>query len=212
MKTRMEKHIDLAARRLREIREGAGMSQKDFAEKFGVHKSTYSRYESGEIEQLKMPLVSKICNEYNINVGWLVGLEEEKYILTEKAFQETKRLPILGIVKPNVSIFAQSDIIDYAFVPKTDSADFCLIAQDGTMLGAGISEGTVAYVKTQDTAAAGDIVVVEFDDEVIIRRLVILSDGTEVFCKEEIGGRRDNFGHILGRIIGKVTSFRSEVK
>jgi len=200
---------DSAADRLKEIREATGMSQKDFAELFGITPSTYNRYESGMIGQMKSTAIKAICKKYNINIGWFMGLEDDKYILPEKALQEIKRLPILGKVKPKVSIYSQEDIIDYSFVSKSDPADFCIIAPDDSMSGARIHKGDIVYLKMQDEAQKGDIVLVEFEDEITLRRLVVLADGTELLVPED--GSHSGTLNIVP-ILGKATFIRAEVK
>ena len=62
--------------RLREIRKSLGLTQDAFCEKLGVSKSTYVRYELGEMMP-KLQFLSVLTRKFRVNSNWLLtGLGE----------------------------------------------------------------------------------------------------------------------------------------
>ena len=57
--------------RLLEIRKLTGLSQSDFAKKFGVSSRAYAGYELGERE-LPLSFVAKMNDELSIDPNWLI--------------------------------------------------------------------------------------------------------------------------------------------
>lgn len=64
--------------RIKEARIDREYNIEDLADAIGVHKSTISRYERGEIENPKMPVIESIGNALHVNPAWLVGKSEDK--------------------------------------------------------------------------------------------------------------------------------------
>lgn len=58
--------------RLRELREAQQRNQSDMARIFGLSRSTYNKYEKGEIEP-PMSKLWQIADYYGVSVDWLVG-------------------------------------------------------------------------------------------------------------------------------------------
>lgn len=61
--------------RLKEARDGAGMSQKEVADAVGVTPSAYANYEQGTREPAFKVLV-KICEALDISADYLLGIED----------------------------------------------------------------------------------------------------------------------------------------
>ncbi|EGT3656552.1 helix-turn-helix domain-containing protein [Clostridioides difficile] len=69
--------------RIKEIREDAGLSQKDFGSKVKLSRSQISCYEKG-IRDATDRSIKDICREFNVNENWLRFGEGEKYSINEK--------------------------------------------------------------------------------------------------------------------------------
>lgn len=63
--------------RIRDLREDNDLSQSKIAELLNCSQTTYSRYETNE---LNIPIVSlkKLAIYYNTSVDYLIGLTDEK--------------------------------------------------------------------------------------------------------------------------------------
>lgn len=59
--------------RIRDLREDHDLTQKEVAEKIGLHTTTYQRYERGERE-VPLDVVIALAKFYNISLDYLAGL------------------------------------------------------------------------------------------------------------------------------------------
>lgn len=62
--------------RLKELRENAELTQEQVADKIGVKREQYRRYENGENE-IKAGHVIKFCKLYNVTADYLLGLSDK---------------------------------------------------------------------------------------------------------------------------------------
>jgi len=70
--------------RIAERRKALGLTLDDIAAEIGVAKSTVSRYESGNIEVLKLPVIEAIARVLHVDPAWLVG-KADKMDVTKPA-------------------------------------------------------------------------------------------------------------------------------
>ena len=68
---------NLLAYRIRFVRELRKLSLLELASAIGVNKSTLSRYENGNIENPKLPVINAIGNALSVNPSWLIGKSDE---------------------------------------------------------------------------------------------------------------------------------------
>ena len=73
----MEEKFIITSARLRAIRKEQKMTQREFADKFGISQSSYSAYESGTTLPTLLFLM-QIAVEYNISLDYLAGLSQNK--------------------------------------------------------------------------------------------------------------------------------------
>lgn len=59
--------------RIMSAREAANLTKKDLASKVHVADSTIMRYEKGQINKIKMPIIEAIANVLEVNPLWLLG-------------------------------------------------------------------------------------------------------------------------------------------
>lgn len=68
----------LLGQRIKEARIDGEYTVESLAQCIGLNKSTISRYERGEIESPKMPVIESIANELHVNPSWLIGKSDDK--------------------------------------------------------------------------------------------------------------------------------------
>ena len=59
--------------RIRDLREDADLSQRQLAEILHMHKTTYSRYETG-VRELPLNIAILMAQYYNVSLDYLAGL------------------------------------------------------------------------------------------------------------------------------------------
>lgn len=82
-------------KRLRELRETVGKSQKEFAAELGIPQTTYSNWER-EIAQPKFELLERLANLYNVDIGWLMGAKTDYHTMLENQYDDFADLTQMG--------------------------------------------------------------------------------------------------------------------
>ena len=72
----MEKIIfEKVGARLKQARELRHITLEEAGNRVGVHKSTVLRWENGETEKIKLPIIETLALFYNVNPIWLMGYD-----------------------------------------------------------------------------------------------------------------------------------------
>ena len=115
-------------------------------------------------------------------------------------------LPVVGRVAAGQPVLAEENIEEYVPVPDVaggDEGEYVLRVAGESMRDAGILDGDHVVVKSQDTAADGEIVVALVEDEATVKRFFKESDHVrlqpENTAMEPIITRDVS---ILGRVVG----------
>ena len=69
--------------RMKKLRQDAGYTQKDFAEKIGVHVQTLKRYETGDSIPKFKPAIA-IATVLNVSCDYLCGLSNDPKLYRRK--------------------------------------------------------------------------------------------------------------------------------
>ena len=64
--------------RIKQAREDRDITFEMLASEIGLHKSTLSRYERGEINSPKLPVIEAIAKCLHVNPDWLIGKSPDK--------------------------------------------------------------------------------------------------------------------------------------
>lgn len=78
--------------RLRNLREKAGLSQVDAAEKIGVSKQTLYKYEKNIISNIPSDVIERIAIVYNTSPAFIFGWEERAKQIGEELMKQAKSL------------------------------------------------------------------------------------------------------------------------
>lgn len=73
----------LTATRLKFCREQNNKTLEEIGTLLGVHKSTVSRWESGETDKISLATISTLANYYNVSEAWLSGKNVDMNTLTD---------------------------------------------------------------------------------------------------------------------------------
>lgn len=188
-----------------------GMTMKELAQKVGVSEGTISRWESGEIANMRRNVIVSLAKALNTTPAVLMGW-------TEPDPNEARgvRIPVLGRVVAGIPLEAITDIIDYEEIPAqmAKSGTYFALQVKGRSMEPTLHEGDVVIVRQQPEVENGEIAIV----------LVNGNDATVKEVKEGPDGLT-LIGHNVGvysphfytreqirdlpiRIIGKVVELR----
>ena len=130
---------------------------------------------------------------------------------SEESRAEGATVPLLGRIAAGAPVMATEHVEDYLSVPATfaDSGaeHFALRVAGDSMIGAGILDGDMVVIRSQDTARDGDIVAALLpgpaEDEATVKRL--RHDGPRVMLIPENPALQPT-EMLDGRIMGKVVA------
>ena len=157
--------------RIRTAREEAGITKKELAKRIHVADSTIMRYEKGQINKIKIPVIEAIANALNVNPMWLIGNSDKKSVAdmqnnwssgSTKLHPQGIRIPILGRVVAGIPLEAITDIEGYEEItPKMASlGEYFALRIKGHSMEPRIEDGEVVICKQQSDVETGDIAVV----------------------------------------------------
>lgn len=137
-----------------------GLTLLDIAKVVGVTEATVSRWESGNIANMKRSRIAALAKVLNLPPIALMGWDDD-VLPNAIPLSEVPKLPVIGKIPAGAPILAEENIVGYEYVPglKNPSNHFCLLVSGDSMINAGIPDGAKIIVKKQNCAEDGDIVV-----------------------------------------------------
>ena len=155
--------------RIKERRLALGMTLMDVANALGVKEATVQRYESGEIKNPKHQTVIELARIFRCTPAHLMGWEDDVSI------KPVGGLPLLGKIAAGQPILASEECELFSPIEDTN-ADFCLRVRGDSMVGAGIKDGDIVFIRKQDCVDDGEIAAVLVEDEATLKRVYITDD------------------------------------
>lgn len=146
-----------------------GMTMKELAEKVGVSEGTISRWESGEIANMRRNVIVSLAKALNTTPAVLMGW-------TEPDPNEARgvRIPVLGRVVAGIPLDAITDIIDYEEIPAqmAKSGTYFALQVKGRSMEPTLHEGDVVIVRQQPEMENGEIAIVLINgDEATVKEV-----------------------------------------
>lgn len=160
--------------RIKKCRLECGMTLLEVANALGVREATAQRYESGEIKNLKQATVLEMAKIFNCSPAYLMGCEEKS--------TGGNSLPLLGKIAAGQPILATEDC-EYFSPIKDTRADFCLRVKGDSMIGAGIKDGDIVFIRKQEYVDDGEIAAVLVEDEATLKRVYISDDAVTLISE-----------------------------
>ena len=157
-------------------RKELGLTLLDIANACGVSEATVSRWESGDIANMKRSRIAQLANVLKISPSMLI--HDDYDVQTNLNPIIKPKVPVLGVVPCGEPIEAIEDIIEWIeVVPSQAKNHFGLIAK-GDSMAPFILDGDILIVKHSPVVGSGKIAIVKVNgDEATCKRLVINDAG-----------------------------------
>ena len=153
--------------RLKQAREEKHITLEDAGKKVDVHKSTVLRWENGETEKIKLPILETLAKYYNVNPAWLAGHDVSKYSNINYKIDELGNpvtdIPLLGTVKAGYDYLAQENWITTIKVESSlvgDGSEYFALQVHGDSMSPVFIEGDTVIVKKQNDCENNEIAIV----------------------------------------------------
>lgn len=219
----MAKKTATFAQRLREGLDLRGMKQIELATRSGISKYSISHYLKGDWEG-KQDAVYELARALNVSEAWLMGydvpaersapkvsVQLDKKPTIPPGFMplpKMKKVPLIGAIACGDPITAIQNREGDVNAPVDMRCDFALKCRGESMIGAGIHDGDVVYIRIQPEVENGEIAAVRIGDEATLKRVYLHRDYIELRPEnpafESIIRRREEMNdvQIEGKAVG----------
>lgn len=214
----MSLHDDIKKRRLE-----LGLTMADVAQLVGVSEATISRWESGDIANMKRDKIVSLAQALHVSPSFIMGWDEPstaEVVYSNKYDNilpiKVHRIPLLGEIACGEPIFADEDKESYVLAGTDIRADFCLRARGDSMINARIYDGDIVFIREQPMVEKGEIAAVIINDEATLKRVYYYPEQNKIILNPEnpsyepfvyVGEELNNI-----RILGKAIAFQSDVR
>ena len=203
----MERNLKLKRRRLE-----LGLTMLDVAKLVGVSEATISRWESGDIANMRRDKIVKLAMALKVQPGFIMDDD----IISDNKSSGVK-IPVLGTVRAGIPIDAIEEILDYEEISQDMAAqgDYFALKIKGDSMEPRITQDDVVIVRKQSDVDTGDIAIVLVNgDEATVKKIRKQQDGISLiptnakydimfYTNSEIESKPVN-------IIGKVVELRAK--
>ena len=202
-----------------------GLTLLDVAKYVGVSEATVSRWESGDIANMKRDKISLLAEVLRISplliMGYDITQENNNEISIDNMEKwgirpvEKKKVRLMGDIACGEPRYADEDRSSYVEVGTDIKADFCLRAKGDSMINARINDGDIVFVRSQNAVDNGDIAAVIINDEATLKRVYFFPDKNILILKPENTKYKDiiyseeDLNNV--KILGKAIAFQSDI-
>lgn len=219
----MAKKTATFAQRLREGLDLRGMKQIELATRSGISKYSISHYLKGDWEG-KQDAVYELARALNVSEAWLMGydvpaersapkvsVQLDKKPTIPPGFMplpKMRKVPLIGAIACGDPITAIQNREGDVNAPVDMRCDFALKCQGESMIGAGIHDGDVVYIRIQPEVENGEIAAMRIGEEATLKRVYLHNDYIELRPEnpafESIIRRREEMNdvQIEGKAVG----------
>lgn len=169
--------------KIKQLRKEHKMTQEELGQKIGVQKAAVQKYEKGTVTNIKKEVLIKISKVLDTTPEYLLGWDMPKNAIPYSK-TDTVEIPVIGRVAAGMSCFAESNIIDYEPVLRSDineGEQYAFLKVTGDSMYPVLMENDLVLIKIQDSIDSGKIGVVTIDsDNGVIKKIVYTSDYIEL--------------------------------
>lgn len=208
--------------RLKLARENKEISLEKAGDFVGVHKSTISRWESGETKKINMTIIEKLADFYSVDSSWLSGQDvpmKKHHESNVFPIPDTPiSVPVLGRISAGLPLLAVENIIAYEFAPSScikEGFDYFYLKVQGDSMNLKFNDGDIVLVQQQNTLENGEIgVILVNGDDATVKKF---RKENEIIILEPMSNNSEHHVQIYNpkeieiRILGKVVSYQGKL-
>lgn len=217
--------------RIKQVREEKKLSQEELANALGMHKSTIQRYETAQIEKIKLPVIEAISQTLDVNPEWLSDKTDVRtnYSTSDSPVERLRSqsvpyepgkmipIPVVGRVAAGYTCLAETDVECYELVDSEsilDGYEYMWLQVKGDSMEPLILEGDLVLVRLQEMVNTGDYAVVIVDEEDgLVKQLEISKNSITLISVNRYYPPREFQSDDINRvrIVGKVTEIKRKL-
>lgn len=152
---------------IKKIRDTYGLTQQDLAEIAGVTNKAVSAWESG-LSEPRMGAIERIANRFGILKSNIIEEGGMENIHLNNPTKQHYSIPLVGTICAGDGLLAEQNIEEYIHYPLPDKRqpDYALRVKGDSMVGVGIEDGDIVYMRHASWADRnGQIVAALINDQ-----------------------------------------------
>lgn len=154
------------------------LTLEDVAKRVGVSPATISRWESGDIANMRRDRIAALAKALQISPAVIMGWDVDTPIPPGTHRPQFKKVPMLGYAAAGQPLEDLNQDAPYYDVDNKYDVDFCITVRGDSMINAGINDGDIVFIKSMPEVPNGKIACVEIDNEkVCLKRFYKSADG-----------------------------------
>lgn len=119
---------------IRELRKAKGMTQEELGDMLGVKKAAIQKYEKGEIVNLKLATIKKLCEVFQIPPGRLIYPDAEKHDIIHNSKNIAIEVKLIEEIEAQYGLEAINMIAPFTKLNETGKAKAIDIVEDMAQL------------------------------------------------------------------------------
>ena len=202
---------------LKNRRTELGLTQLDVANAVGVSEATVSRWESGDIANMKRSRIASLASVLKMSPSIIMGWNEEHEVHMPSniiPMPTMRKIPLVGSIACGTPILAEENLNGDVEAPDHVRVDFALRCKGDSMINARIFDGDIVYIRQQESVEHGEIAAVLIGDEATLKRVYMYDDCISLEAEnpryKPMVYRGEEMNNI--RILGKAVAFTSVVR
>lgn len=153
--------------KLKNRRVELGLTMLQVAKKVGVSEATVSRWESGDIANMRRDKISLLANALNVSPSFIMEWDESD---SQYPSEDIINMEVIGSVKAGYDGIAceehtgEKEAIPTSFFKGYNKHDFFLLRVSGNSLYPKMLDGDLVLVKRETSVDSGSVAVVLYGD------------------------------------------------
>lgn len=141
------------------------LTLEDVAKRVGVSPATISRWESGDIANMRRDRIAALAKALQISPAVIMGWDVDTPIPPGTHRPQFKKVPMLGYAAAGQPLEDLNQDTPYYDVDNKYDVDFCITVRGDSMIDANINDGDIVFIKSMPEVPNGRIACVEIDNE-----------------------------------------------
>lgn len=172
---------DIRVIRLQKAFRDSGLTQKEVCERTGITPGAMSSYLSGRYfpKQRALDALSRVLNVPILYLmGRSVDSQDETLAADNLLPVRPREIPILGTICAGDGIYAEENYEGTFTLDKSIYADFAIRVKGDSMIGSGILDGDLAFIRKSDNFVDGRIyaVIIKGSNEATLKAVNSFGD------------------------------------
>lgn len=160
------------------------LTLEDVAKIVNVSPATISRWESGDIANMRRDRIAALAKALQISPAVIMGWDVESFIPPGAHRPKFKKVPMLGYAAAGQPIEDLNQDTPYYDVENKYDVDFCITVRGDSMINANINDGDIVFIKSMSEVPNGKIACIEINNEKVCLKRFYKSENGVMLVSE----------------------------